>query len=59
VSNGTPIIPTSNSTSGAVRHFICGKWANVEIPEKPHYVSPPAISYALYNPLFYLSIPSA
>lgn len=23
---------------GCVRHRVCGRWAKVEIPEKPHYV---------------------
>jgi hypothetical protein len=26
----------SKISSGEVRHFTCGRWANVEIPEKPH-----------------------
>jgi len=31
------MIPISKVSSGEMRHFTCGRWANVEIPEKPHY----------------------
>lgn len=32
VSNGTPMIPISKSVDGLVRHFVCGRCANVWIP---------------------------
>lgn len=32
------MMPISNGVSGSAKHFTCGRWANVEMPEKPHYL---------------------